>query len=92
MNEQTTAEDSSIDGGASVVDRGVGGWRRAIWRIFGSHTWRYRNPYDRTCEVCGRNEVSHCAAMESWDRAWWEVWNDGEEQKHYSPNPKITSA
>ena len=42
------------------------------------HTWKYRNPYDRTCEVCGRNEQE-----ESWGddfklhgmnaRGIWEV-------------------
>jgi len=45
------------------------------------HDWYYRNPYDRTCRKCGRNEVSHCLPGE-WNRAWWEVFNEGDESKH----------
>lgn len=69
------------------VDRSVRGWRWLLWKVFGRHQWHYRNPFDRTCQVCGRYEVSHCASMEAWTPAWWETWNDGDEAKHYeAPN------
>jgi hypothetical protein len=46
------------------------------------HTWIYRNPSDRTCSVCGRNEVEFCRDIESWNRTWWEVFNDGDLTRH----------
>lgn len=52
----------------------------AIRRWLGLHHWRYRNPYDRTCKVCGRHEVSHCSV--SWRNAWWEVFSEGDRAKH----------
>lgn len=27
------------------------------------HRWRYRNPYSRTCGVCGRSEDLHSTAF-----------------------------
>jgi len=68
---------------AGQNDRKVMGWRWLLWMVFGRHKWAYHNPYDRTCKVCGRREVSHCADPESWNRSWWEAWNDGDERKHY---------
>lgn len=52
-------------------------------KIFWKHKWVYRNPYDRTCSVCGRVEVSYCSDLESWNRDWWEAHNDGKESLHY---------
>lgn len=73
------------------VDRNVRGWRWLLWMVFGRHKWAYRNPYDRTCKMCGRHEVSHCADLDSWNRAWWETWNDGDERKHYeASNAEVT--
>lgn len=55
---------------------------RHLWR----HKWEYYNPYDRECTVCGRHEVEHM-----WREnlpnlnspGWWEVFDDGDETKHY---------
>lgn len=58
--------------------------RRHLW----FHRWHYRNPYCRTCVVCGRHEQVECWASD-WNRgvfneaAWWEVYNEGIESKHY---------
>lgn len=49
-------------------------------KLLGLHVWRYRNPYDRTCSVCGRHEVAHCWAWGG--NSWWEVFNEGESRKH----------
>lgn len=48
------------------------------------HTWVYRNPYDRTCSVCKRNEVEHCHTMDDWGSgsSWWEVFDNGDPQEH----------
>jgi len=82
------------DAAKRPLDRRVGGWRKLLWLAFGSHKWEYHrtpsgkiNPYSRICSVCGRHEESVCQSLESWNRSWWEVWNDGDEQKHYqTPN------
>jgi len=65
------------------VDRGVRGWSWLLWKVFGRHKWSYYNPYQRECKICERREISHCADLDSWNRAWWEVWNEGDERKHY---------
>ncbi len=47
------------------------------------HQWKYRNPADRTCSTCGRNEQEEC---HSWEyqrhglsaRGWWEVYREGD--------------
>lgn len=71
---------------ASSMDCRVGGWRATMWRIFGRHQWEYRNPYDRSCKTCGRNEVAHSWAGHP-EHQWWEVFRDGDQHKHYeSPN------
>lgn len=57
--------------------------RKLLWKVFGRHEWNYRNPYDRTFSVCGLREVSHCWDLVSWGEAWWEVWDEGAERKHY---------
>ena len=49
--------------------------------LLSPHKWEYRNPYDRTCSVCGRHEVSHCYSGE-WSRSWWECFDDGDANKH----------
>lgn len=43
------------------------------------HAWKYRNPYERRCQTCGRLEVVEC-----WPEdinkplaGWWEVYNEG---------------
>ena len=51
------------------------------WLLFG-HRWKYRNPYDRTCKVCNRHEVSHCWDLKSWNRSWWEIFDEGDATKH----------
>lgn len=55
-------------------------WLRKL--LFSDHRWEYRNPYDRTCAICGRHEVSHCRGMETWNIAWWEVFDEGDPQAH----------
>lgn len=52
-----------------------------LHRLTVRHKWEYRNPYDRTCKVCGRHEVSHCWAG-SWGSSWWEVFREGDLDKH----------
>ena len=49
------------------------------------HKWEYRNPYNRTCSVCGRNEVEHCWPGDEFKlrAGWWEVFDEGDESKHY---------
>ena len=55
--------------------------------IFSGHRWKYRNPYDRTCKICGRNEVSHCWDLKSWNTSWWEVFDEGNPELHRSARP-----
>lgn len=65
-------------------------WKRFInflRRVFWRHHWVYRNPYDRTRSTCGRREVSMCWTLETWNRGWWETYNDGDECKHYKSIP-----
>lgn len=57
--------------------------RRLLWR----HKWKYYNPYDRVCTVCGRHEVEHMLRENLPNlnsRGWWEVFDEGDESKHYS--------
>lgn len=54
---------------------------RWIRRKLGMHEWEYRNPYDRTCEVCGRHEVQYCWSWD-WGGGWWESHDDGDTSKH----------
>jgi hypothetical protein len=68
---------------AGPNDVTVSGWRWLLWKVFGRHKWGYYNPYDRTCKVCGRREVSHCASLDSWNKSWGETWDEGDERKHY---------
>jgi hypothetical protein len=47
------------------------------------HTYKYRNPYDRTCLVCGRNEQEECWADEyarygMRARGTWTVYREGD--------------
>lgn len=52
----------------------------------GRHHWDYRNPFNRTCIVCGRNEVRHCQDMSEFfdsTKGWWEVFNEGDLTKHH---------
>ena len=40
--------------------------------------WKYRNPYDRTCVDCGRNEQEFCYDMKLFHKpgqSWWEPMN-----------------
>lgn len=60
--------------------------KKLLWRIFKWHSWEYRNPYDRTCKVCGKREVAHSFGGSSW---FWEVFSNGDAKKHeQSPNRK----
>jgi hypothetical protein len=42
------------------------------------HKWKYRNPYDRTCELCGRHENTQARVFSRDDGSeyiaaeWWE--------------------
>jgi hypothetical protein len=42
------------------------------------HKWKYRNPYDRTCELCDRHEQAFTHAWDlwrvynEWKYTWWE--------------------
>lgn len=65
---------------AKVSDAVLQWLRRHFWR----HKWVYRNPFDRTCKVCGRNEVEHCYAGNLTGTAWWEIFDQGDEAKHYA--------
>ena len=58
--------------------------KKLLWIIFGRHKWTYRNPYDRTCSVCGKHEIVYCSNVKGQSNSWWEVFNDGDESKHYS--------
>jgi len=58
--------------------------KRFLWKLFGWHSWRYRNPFDRVCTTCGRKEVVYCFVGES-RVPWWEVFDDGDPAKHYEP-------
>ncbi len=61
-------------------------FKRWLWLVFGWHQWNYYNPYNRTCATCGRHEVSHYRIR--WDKAWWEIFDDGEQWRHYgAANP-----
>lgn len=54
--------------------------RSILWR----HHWQYRNPFDRTCKVCGRHEVGHSLPW-NWNHRfkwWWEVFNEGNIERH----------
>lgn len=46
------------------------------------HQWKYRNPYNRTCQVCGRHEVRHRWAGDAHRLGWWEVFDNGDINKH----------
>lgn len=52
-----------------------------IMRITDPHRWSNRNPFDRTCSICGRHEVKHCY-VDNWNNDWWEVFSDGDLSKH----------
>ncbi|WP_323016390.1 hypothetical protein [Castellaniella sp.] len=61
-------------------------WHRGptmIWPFNKLHRWVYRNPFNRTCKVCGRHEVFHgkTAALTKFE-GWWEVFDDGEKALH----------
>jgi len=55
------------------------------------HQWEYRNPYDRTCKICGRHEVEHCWGMSyfEWNSGWWEIFDDGDLTKHTNLGKRI---
>ena len=43
----------------------------------GIHFWVYRNPYNRTCSICDKNQHQHVFAIEGTDwmrsgHTWWE--------------------
>ncbi len=44
---------------------------------FGLHAWNYRNPHDRTCVKCGRNEVEHRYIWQPNSMGFWETFKDG---------------
>ena len=50
-----------------------------VRKYCGLHAWSYRNPYDRTCVKCGRNEVEHSYVGHSLYRSsgFWEVFKEG---------------
>ena len=46
------------------------------------HDWQYRNPYDRTCKICGRNEQEECWGDDYESHGLnapgsWEVYRNG---------------
>ena len=53
------------------------------------HKWKYRNPYDRTCELCDRHEQAFTHAWDlwrvynEWKYTWWE--------EMYPPSTKACS-
>lgn len=61
--------------------------RRLLHYLFGVHDWRYRNPYDRTCEICHRWEseyfypsdkgMERYGGMRGFNQ--WEVHYEGDE-------------
>ncbi len=57
-----------------------------LWQSW-PHRWEYRNPYDRTCKICGRHEQEECWADEyarygMRARGTWEVYREGDPKKH----------
>ncbi len=55
--------------------------------ITNRHKWVYRNPYDRTCSICKRNEQVECwgddfAARGMRARGTWVEYNPGDISKH----------
>jgi hypothetical protein len=59
------------------------GFLKWLLEPYSPHKWEYRNPYDRTCKKCGRNEQEECWA-DSYARhgmrctGWWEVYREGD--------------
>jgi len=65
----------------------VGGLKLLSWWEAYPHKWEYRNPYCRTCKICGRHEEEECWPDEFHRygmraRGWWEVYREGDPQKH----------
>lgn len=50
------------------------------------HRWQYRNPYDRTCLICGRHEVNYTWTIYPTNpmtqRGWWEAHSEGDPTAH----------
>jgi hypothetical protein len=43
----------------------------------GMHLWVYRNPYDRTCRVCGKHQVEHMFLVNPPVYPWWGTFGNG---------------
>lgn len=55
-------------------------------KIFWFHKWKYQNPYNRRCVICGKHEQKYCYDWRERNipgRGWWEVHDEGNENKHY---------
>lgn len=53
-------------------------WKSIVsWLKRRGHTWVYRNPHNRTCKFCNRNEVEHSWGHHLNHPVWWEIFNVG---------------
>ena len=45
--------------------------RFVLHKTLGVHYWKYRNPYDRVCQICDKHQSWY---MFTWinKRGWWE--------------------
>lgn len=55
-----------------------------INKIFGRHilhSWKYRNPANRTCTGCNERQIQYCVdyrdAFDS-TKGWWEIEREGD--------------
>lgn len=49
------------------------------------HKWKYHNPADRTCTICGRHEIQYCADIRDVFNpfvGWWEAHIEGDLALH----------
>lgn len=65
-------------------------FKRWLWILFGRHDWRYRNPYDRTCTVCGCHQVQMCYRQgDRLLRGFWETFADGDHWWHWRADQEL---
>lgn len=51
----------------------------SIWNLLhklGIHKWSYRNPFDRTCDICQKHQQEYARVFEGenpfYKQGWWE--------------------
>ena len=50
-------------------------------KYFGMHAWKYRNPHNRTCVKCKRQEVEHYFSWNKPSQTFWDVFKEGNGNK-----------